>query len=96
MGRVLRTTQALEDLDGLWSYIAQHNVPAADRMLDGLYERFQLLADNPLLGERQPYLADGEYRRFTYRNYVVYYTPNDDGVTIVRVLHGAREETQLF
>jgi toxin ParE1/3/4 len=81
MDRVLRTSQAVEDLDGIWSYIAQHNVNAADRLLDRLFERFQLLADFPKLGERQPRLADGDYRRTVEGNYVVYYKPDEEGVT---------------
>jgi hypothetical protein len=38
-----------------------------------------LLADHPDLGERQSHLADGMYRRFCHRNYVVYYVPNSQG-----------------
>lgn len=96
MGRLLRTVQALEDLDGIWSYIAKVNVAAADRIIDQLYDRFDLLAGEPQLGERQPHLADGTYRRFCFRNYVIYYVPDDEGITLVRVLHGARDETELF
>ncbi|HYO25435.1 MAG TPA: type II toxin-antitoxin system RelE/ParE family toxin [Lacipirellulaceae bacterium] len=96
MGRVLRTPQALEDLDDLWSYIARDSLAAADRMIDQLYERFVLLSNNTELGERQPRLADGAYRRFVFRNYVIYYVPDEAGVTIVRVLHGARDERDLL
>jgi toxin ParE1/3/4 len=96
MGRVLRTTQALEDLDAIWTYIAQHSADAADRLIDRLYDRFVLLAAYPDSGERQSQLADGHYRRIVEGNYVVYYLPDDAGVTIVRVLHGAREEQGLL
>jgi toxin ParE1/3/4 len=95
MGRVLRTTQALEDLDAIWSYIARDNVTAADRLVDRLYERFVLLAEFPESGELQPHLSDGRYRRIVQGNYVLYYLPDDAGVTIVRVLHAAREEFEL-
>lgn len=47
MGRVLRTSDAVADLDGIWSYIAQRNVAAADRLIDKLYARFLLLAEFP-------------------------------------------------
>ena len=96
MGRVLRTTQAVADLDGIWSYIAKENVAAADRLIDRLYDRFLLLAAHPESGERQPQLADGTYRRSVEGNYVVYYVPDDAGVTIVRVLHAARDESRLL
>ena len=93
MGRVLRTSEAAADLDDVWNYIAQRNVSAADQLIDKLYSRFLLLAKFPESGERQSLLADGSYRRIVEGNYVVYYRPDEAGVTIVRVLHAARDET---
>jgi toxin ParE1/3/4 len=72
-GRIFRTADAVIDLDGIWDYIARDNPAAADRMLDELNETFVLLSRNPEIGESQPLLADGIYRRFTCRNYVIYY-----------------------
>jgi toxin ParE1/3/4 len=53
-GRFSRTAQAEEDLIDIWSYIAADNVRAADRLLDTLDEKSQLLADNPGLGVERP------------------------------------------
>ena len=94
--RIYRTREAVADLDAIWDYIARDNLTAADRMLDALNERFLLLAKNPEIGELQPLLADGQYRRFTYRSYVIYYRPVDDGIVLVRVLHGARDHEKLL
>jgi toxin ParE1/3/4 len=58
---IFRTREAIEDLDGIWDYIARDNPVAADRMLDELNERFVLLSKNPEMGELQPFLADGSY-----------------------------------
>ena len=93
MGRVLRTSEAAADLDGIWSYIAQRNIAAADQLIDQLYSRFLLLAQYPESGEKQPLLADGTYRRIVEGNYIVYYRPDEAGIIIVRVLHAARDET---
>ncbi len=93
---IFRTPDAIADLDGIWDYIAQDNPTAADRMLNELNERFRLLSKNPEIGELQPKLADGTYRRFTCRNYVVYYRPLEDGIVLVRVLHGARNHERLL
>ena len=89
--RVFRTPEAIADLDAIWDYISRDNHAAADRMLDELNERFLLLSKHPELGERQPLLADGTYRRFTHRNYLIYYRPTADEIVLVRVLHGARD-----
>ena len=95
-GRILRTPEALQDLDDIWDYIAQDSGTAADRVLDELQKRFELLAGNPELGELQPLLSDGKYRRFCFRKYVIYYRPLADGIVLVRVLHGARDHEKLI
>jgi toxin ParE1/3/4 len=89
--RLFRTPDASADLDAIWDYIARDSPSAADRVLDELNERFLLLTQYPEIGELQPTLADGKYRRFAHRNYAIYYRPIDDGIVLVRVLHGARE-----
>jgi toxin ParE1/3/4 len=57
MSRYRLTEQAGADLDEIWRYIAEDNIPAADRFLDTLQERFVLLAGQPLLGRARPELA---------------------------------------
>ena len=94
--RLFRTPEAIADLDGIWDYIAAENPTAADRLLDELNDRFILLLKNSEIGEQQPLLADGTYRRFTHRNYVIYYRQMDDGIVLVRVLHGARDHERLL
>lgn len=94
-GRILRTPDALGDLDDIWEYVAQDNVTAADKLLDDLQNRFELLTANPELGELQPLLSDGKYRRFCFRKYVIYYRSLSDGIVLVRVLHGARDHEKL-
>jgi toxin ParE1/3/4 len=95
-GRILRTPEAIADLDEIWDYIARDNPMAADRLLDELNDRFVLLSKNPEIGERQPKLADGTYRRFTCRSYVIYYQPMEDGIILVRILHGARDHEAML
>jgi len=42
------------------------------------------------MGARRDHLAPG-LRTHVYRKYVIYYVPAEDGLTIVRVLHGSRD-----
>jgi plasmid stabilization system protein ParE len=85
MALVQRTPQALEDLDEIWDFIAAADLRAADRVLNDLNRVFRLLADQQLMGELQPFLADGTYRRFPSGNYVIYYRPFNDGIFLLRV-----------
>jgi len=91
----LHTPAAIADLDSIWDYIARDSTEAADRVLDELDDLFRHLAKHPDIGELQPNLADGCYRRFTHRSYVIYYRPIED-VVIIRVLYGSRDHEALL
>ena len=86
---------ARADLDEIWQYVAQDNPPAADRLLAAFYERFLLLAKQPLLGQVRDELRPG-VRSFSARNYVIYYQVAEDRIRVVRVLHGSRDVEALF
>lgn len=92
---VLRTRQAEEDLLQIWLYIAQDNPKAADRLLDQFGEKCALLASSPLIGTPCPELAH-ELRFLIVGNYVLFYRADRDCVTVIRVLHGARDIGGLF
>jgi toxin ParE1/3/4 len=86
---------ARADLDEIWQYVAQDNPPAADRLLAAFYERFLLLAKQPLLGQVRDELRPG-VRSFAAGNYVIYYQVAEDRIRVVRVLHGSRDVEALF
>lgn len=92
--RFIRTAQAEEDLIDIWSYIAADNARAADRLLDTLDEKSQLLADNPRLGVERPDIAP-DVRAWRVANYLILYREIGDGVEIVRYAHGARRLQDL-
>lgn len=86
---------AKSDLKEIWTYLAQLNTNAADKILRGLKKKFQLLAENPKLGRIQnDFLLN--LRSFPYKDYTIFYLPTEDGVEIYRVLHGARNIEDLF
>ena len=95
MPRIVRTYPARDDLRQIWLYIAQHNLSAADRMIDKFERTLRSLARYPLMGEAVPQIRAG-LRRFTVGNYVLYYEPIKGGVRLMRVLHGARKIEDLF
>jgi toxin ParE1/3/4 len=95
MSRYRLTEQARQDLDEIWLYIAEDNPNAADHFLDILYEKFVLVAGQPLLGRLRPELAPN-LRSFPVGNYIMFYRPAHDGIEVARVLHGARDIDTLF
>ena len=60
-----------------------------------LVRSFGVLGTHPNLGAMRDELWPGLRMRF-FHNYVAYYQVTHDAVIIVRVSHGAREQTALF
>jgi toxin ParE1/3/4 len=90
MGAWRRTRRAEQDLIDIWLWIAADNPPAADRLLDRIDATCGRLADNPRMGPARPDIAP-DARSFVVGRYLVLYRLVDDGIEIVRVLHGARD-----
>ena len=95
MPRVTRRPLAAADIFEIWDYIADDSLVAADRWVDRLDEQFGLLATQPLMGSARDELAPG-VRSFPFGRYVIFYAPLDDGIDVVRVLHGARDIDAVF
>ena len=63
--------------------------------MEALFEKFDVLANRPLIGQTCDHFRAG-LRRFPVRKYVIYYSIDEDGIWIERVLHGARDAETLF
>ena len=51
---------AERDLDEIWSYVAEDASPnTADRLIDTIIGRFELLAEQPRLGRPRPEFGKG-------------------------------------
>jgi toxin ParE1/3/4 len=95
MPRLLKRPEAESDLDEIWWYIAQDSPHNADRFLDRIQERCLGLTDFPQMGTRRDELKAG-LRSQPVGNYLIFYFPLEDGIDIVRVLHGSRDVDAIF
>ncbi|MBD2498249.1 type II toxin-antitoxin system RelE/ParE family toxin [Nostoc sp. FACHB-280] len=95
MGRFIRTAKAEEDLIEIWIYIATDNPTAADKLLDQIDTKCQMLADNPELGQARPDIASG-LRYFPVNRYLILYRKISEGIEVIRVVHGARHLPDMF
>lgn len=89
------TTSARDDLREAWSYIAENNIEAANRIAEEIDEVCIVLADNPMLGKTLVGEVEN-LRIFPCKHYGIFYTPTDYGVEIYRVLHSARDIDSLI
>jgi len=87
---VIRTARADEDLIDIWTYIAAENPDAADRVLDAIETRWLQLARHPYSGMARDDIAPG-IRHLVVGQYLTLYRMTDEGIEIIRVLHGRRK-----
>lgn len=91
MSAVRLTQSARTDLLEAWAYIAEHNLDAADGVLDAIEREALLLATQPLMGRARPELGAGLRSWPTETPYILFYETDADGITIIRALHHARD-----
>lgn len=87
--RVLWSDSALDRAAELFDFIAEENPAAARRVIGDLFERVEVLAEQPLLGRRLSEDVDATLRRLVVGNYVVVYQVNEarQAISVVAVRH---------
>jgi plasmid stabilization system protein ParE len=94
MSLYLLTPQAEDDLFDIWSYIAQDNLDAADRVETQIYTACAFLSSTPKAGHVRSDLTDRKVRFWTlphFSHFVIVYDPASDPLRIIRILHGSRD-----
>jgi toxin ParE1/3/4 len=99
--RVIRRPAANRDLIDCFVYIGRDSEESATRFLKVAEQTFLELADMPGMGIVTSFndFEDSNLRRWRIRgfeNFLIFYRPLEDGIEIIRVLHGAREIERLF
>ena len=94
MPRPQISPRADADLQQIRAYIAQFDRVAAAKQVRRLRLLIQMLTRQPLIGEIRDDVRPG-LRSFPCGNYVIYYEPTQPRISILRVLHGARDHEGL-
>lgn len=88
---------ARRDLLEAWIYIAEENLAAADSVLEKIEQDAQTLLLQPLIGRSRPELGVGVRSWPTATPYILFYGADQQTVTVLRVLHHARDiQSALF
>lgn len=86
---------AEQDLRETWLHVAADaSVERADRLLEAIGHRLELLAEHPRMGRRRPEFGS-DLRSFVVENHVIYYRPEKE-LLIARVLHGSRDQAAAW
>ena len=92
MAEIRWTVEAEVWLRDIYDYIAHDNPSAAARVVDGIYEKAQLLKEHPEIGYKYRSESEGEIRILLYGRYrIAYLLAGDKSIDILGVFHGALE-----
>jgi addiction module RelE/StbE family toxin len=97
MTHVLYAQSAQTDLLEAWLFIAEENMPAADRTIETIENEAETLSLQPKMGRTRPELGKDVRSWPTSTPYVLFYQVSQSNLTVLRVLHHARDiGQQLF
>jgi toxin ParE1/3/4 len=87
---------AATDLDDIWFHIAADSLRNADRFLDRLVASVTgTLSAAPLAGRSRDEFEAG-LRSLAFGHYLVFYRVQEEGIEIVRIIHGGRDVEAIF
>lgn len=90
------TARAEADVEAIVDFIADDSVDAAVKVVRALEDAFGLLASRPGIGHVRQDLTERPLKFWSVYSYLVVYDPNGDPLTIVAVLHGARNVAEIL
>jgi len=102
MPKIYQRAAAKRDLVEHFVYLAENaNLETAERFLIQAEASFNVLAEQPLVGApltlHDPALAGmRKWRVKDFDNHLIFYLPHHDGISVVRVLHAARNWWNLL
>jgi toxin ParE1/3/4 len=92
MAEINWTAEAEQWLRDIYDYISADKPEAAQRVVDGIYEKAQLMQRFPEIGHRYDRHPDLNIRILLYGHYRIAYLIKPDGnIDILGVFHGALE-----
>jgi plasmid stabilization system protein ParE len=97
VSRAYRLTERAEaDVEAIADFIAGDSVDAAVKVVLALEEAFVLLTSRRGIGHAREDLTDRPLKFWSVYSYLVVYDPAGDPLTIVAVLHAARNVAEIL
>jgi len=101
MPRIIFSEYVEPELAAIWEYIALDNIDAADRFLESAHATFQELARMPRMGRARKFSHERlrnlcSFRVKDFKNYLIFYCPLPDGISVFHILHGAHDLEHFF
>jgi plasmid stabilization system protein ParE len=91
MAEIRWTEEAVKWLRKIYDYISEDNPIAAQKVIEGIYEKTQILESFPEIGYKYRDEPDGQVRILLFGHYRIAYLIKQDAVEILGIFHGAME-----
>ena len=95
MGIYFVSPQAAQDLQDIHDYLFANNPDTADKFLDSITQKFDMLTNFPNMGRKRDELLTA-LRSFPVDDYLIFYRQIEEEIEIVRVVSGYRDLDALF
>ncbi|MBW4669436.1 MAG: type II toxin-antitoxin system RelE/ParE family toxin [Cyanomargarita calcarea GSE-NOS-MK-12-04C] len=95
MGIYFVSPQAAQDLQEIHDYLFAKNPDTANKFLDAMAQKFEILANFPKMGRKRDELSP-ILRSFPVDDYLIFYQQVEEGIEIARVVSGYRDLDTLF
>lgn len=97
MNPIYRLTERAEaDVDAIADFIAADSIDAAVKVVLALEDACVLLALRPGIGHAREDLTARPLKFWSVYSYLIVYDPASDPLTIIAVLHGARDAAHVL
>ena len=91
MAKLIWTSPALLDLEGIAEYIALDNFGAAQKLVRKVFKAIERLEQHPKPGRRPPELRHTSYREVIVGPCRVFYRIDEDRIFILHVMRGEQK-----
>ena len=90
MAKIIWTSESERWLKDIFDYISEDNQEAAIKVVEGIYNKTQVLLEHPKIGYIYEYEVEEEIRILLYGHYRITYLINKDkNIVVLGVFHGA-------
>ncbi len=95
MRKLVFAPSARNEIVAIATDIRNENPAAAERWILALEETCKSIATFPRMGRQRDDILPGVFL-FPYKKHLIFYDTHDDSVTILHVVHGARNLPDFF
>ncbi len=90
MAKIIWTSEAERWLRDIFDYISKDNPHAAEKVVNGIYSKSQILLKHPTVGYIYEHEVEEEIRILLYGHYrITYLISSSNDIVVLGVFHGA-------